>query len=313
MFHSYKSINRSTTDGSSIRSASAGTANKAALGPTCRRPLKKRDDPATGRRTPPRRAFTLLELMLAMTVVLMVAGTMAGLARSVEQGFEYSEGYGAATQHARIVLDRIAENVRRATANRNFPGCIVVAESVNSRRYPDTLVVWRPGGIPADAAGLPRFNELIVYCPAPNAPNQFVELTAPTNAGTVPAAGDEAGWRAAMISIKQSADSKVVVLTDMMRKCMTSTGGQTRGAARFEARLRPSAADWAAYKAGSTSWKDLPWVQGIYGAQTGLRQVWVRIELQLVPGSEWVASKPVAADAVPFLGSATLYYQLPKQ
>ncbi len=105
-----------------------------------------------------------------MTIMLMVVGTMGALTRTVEQEFEYCDGYGAATQHARIALDRIAENVRRATANQNFPGCIVVAETENSYRYPDALVVWRPAGVPAAPDGLPRFNELIIYCPAANAP-----------------------------------------------------------------------------------------------------------------------------------------------
>ncbi len=140
----------------------------------------------------------------------------------------------------------------------------------------------------------------------------MVELTAPTNTGQVPAADDAAGWLAALTSLKQRAATKAVVLTDLLRTCKTS-GGSLRGAARFEVRLRPSAADWDAYKAGTTAWKDLPWVQGIYGSQAGMRQVWVRTELQLVPGSEWTASNPAAAEAVPFFGSAALYYQLPKQ
>ncbi len=155
-----------------------------------------------------RQAFTLLELMVAMTVMLMVVGALAGLARTVEQGYEYSEGYGIATQHARIALDRIAQNVCQATANEQFPGCLVVAESVNSYGYPDTLVVWRPGGdasnptglgrTPADPSGLPRYNELLIYCPDANNPNQFVELTAPGNSQTAPAVDDAAGWQAAL-------------------------------------------------------------------------------------------------------------------
>jgi len=260
-----------------------------------------------------RHALTLLELMIAMTVIAMVVGTLGGLARTVQQGFEYSEGYGTATQHARIVLERIAGNVCRATANEKFPGCIVVAEYEDSYRYPDTLVVWRPAGTPADADGLPRYNELVIYSPDPDNPNQLVELTAPTDAGTVPAADDQAGWRAALAALKQNADTKIVVLSDRLRTYLTSTGGELRGAVRFEVRLRPSAADWAEYEAGTTTWKDLPWVQGIYGTQAGLRQVWVRTELQLVPGAEWVASDTAAADAVPYLGSATLFHQLPRQ
>lgn len=257
--------------------------------------------------------MTLLELMIAMSVMLMVVGTMGGLARTVQQSYEYSEGYGTATQHARIVLDRIAETVRQATANEQFPGCIVVADYDNSVRFPDTLVVWRPAGAPAAPNGLPRYNELVIYCPATDSLNQLIELTVPGKTGTVPAADDAAGWRAAVAALKTDGQKKAVELTDQLRVCLTSNGNSPRGAARFEVRLRPSAADWAAYEAGSAAWSDLPWVQGIYGTQAGMRQVWVRMELQLAPGSKWTASNPDGAAAVPYFGSASLYYQLPKQ
>ena len=83
-----------------------------------------------------RGGMTLLELVVAMTIMVMVVVALGGLTRTVQQGFEYSEGYGVATQHARVVLDRIAQNVCQATANDQFPGCIVVAETVNSYSLP---------------------------------------------------------------------------------------------------------------------------------------------------------------------------------
>ncbi len=261
-----------------------------------------------------RRGMTLLELMLAMTIMMMVVGVLAGLARTSQQGFEYSEGYGIATQHARVVLDRIAKSVSEATANDQFPGCIVVAETVGAYRYPDTLVVWHPSsGTPANPAGLPLYRELIIYCPNPNNPLQLVEITAPTNGGTVPDVSNQAAWRTALSSLKKSTSTNVVELSPLLRACSTDNSGSSstmRGGARFEVRLRPSDADWAAYKAGTITWKDLPWVQGIYGPQTGLRQVWVRTELQMMPGVDWVASDSAAAQPVPFFGSAALYYNL---
>jgi hypothetical protein len=112
--------------------------------------------------------------------------------------------------------------------------------------------------------------------------------------------------------LKTDKGTKSLLLSDLLRTCSASTSdsGSLQGAVRFETRLRPSAADWASYKAGGTTWMNLPWVQGIYGSQAGLRQVWVRTELQLLPGVAWIESNPATADAVPYLGSAALYYQL---
>ncbi len=259
--------------------------------------------------------MTLLELMIAMSIMLMVVGALGGLARTVQQSFEYSEGYGAATQHARVVLDRITKNVSEATANINFPGCIVVTETVNSYRYPDTLVVWRPSGTASAPTGLPLYSELVVYCPHPSYPNQLVEITAPSDTRTVPVITNESSWQTELATLKKASTSKIVVLTKLLRSCLTTsaTTGTTsdyRGDVRFEMRLRPSAADWASYTAGSVTWSNLPWVQGVYGPKAGLRQTWIRMEMQLVPGADWVASDPNTAVAVPFFGSAALYYNL---
>ncbi len=258
--------------------------------------------------------MTLLELTIAMTIMVVVVGALAGLTRTAQQSFEYSEGYGIATQHARVVLDRITQNVCQATANEQFPGCLVVAESIDGYRYPDTLVIWRPNGTPAAPAGLPRYNELIVYCPSPATPSQFVEMTAPNDTRTVPAVDNLSAWQSELASLKRATTTKTVVLSTLLRTASTkATSGDTstlRGAARFETRLRPSAADWANYKAGSVTWMNLPWAQDIYGSQAGLRQVAVRMELQFSPGTEWIESNAAAALALPFFGSAAVYYNL---
>ena len=160
-----------------------------------------------------------------MTIMVMVVGALGGLTRTVQQGFEYSEGYGVATQHARVVLDRIAQNVCQATANDQFPGCIVVAETVNSYRYPDTLVLWRPSGSAANPTGLPLYCELLIYCPNPGSPSQFVEITAPSDTRTVPAVTDQAGWQSALATLKTASTTKITVLSPLLRTCSTATSG----------------------------------------------------------------------------------------
>lgn len=250
----------------------------------------------TGSKRPcsvPRRAMTLLELIIAMSILVMVVGAMGGLARTAQQAFEYSEGYGGATQHARVAMDRIIQTVSQAAANEVFPGCIVVPEIEGSEEFPDTLVVWRPT-LPIDPKQKPRFRELVMYCPKtpadPKAPFEMVEMTAPLDDREVPLVDDMAGWRSRLSALKQALSTQFVELSPLLRKC-TTTAGAPRGAARFEVRYKPTDAEWT--------------------DKADLRQVWVRIELQFVPAIDWIASNKEAAQPIPFFGSATMYYNLP--
>ena len=73
--------------------------------------------------------------------------------------------------------------------------------------------------------------------------------------------------------------------------------------------LRPSAAEWSQFEAGTRPWEDISWAQSVHGSRTGLRQTWCRIELQLRPSH--LASDD-ADLAIPFFGSATAYYEMRK-
>jgi len=53
---------------------------------------KRTDRGAAGRAAAQRRAFTLVELLCAIVIMLMVVGTLGGLTRTVQQGFEYCDG-----------------------------------------------------------------------------------------------------------------------------------------------------------------------------------------------------------------------------
>jgi type II secretory pathway pseudopilin PulG len=256
--------------------------------------------------------MTLLELLIAMSVVAMVVGTLGALANGVQQAYEYNEGQGAATQHARVVLDRITRAVNEATANEQFPGFIILADTAGPWQFPDTLVVWHPSGPPADPKGLPRFNELAIYCPHASAPNNLVEITVPSDTRIVPPVSNQAQWATEIQAIKQNTAAQVVTLTDLLRTCLANTTAplKWRGAVRFARRLNPSDSQWAQYKSGNLAWQDLYWVQGLYGAQTGLRQAHLRIELQLMPGKGWVANNPATQRAITFFGSAAVYYTM---
>ncbi|MCS7304283.1 MAG: prepilin-type N-terminal cleavage/methylation domain-containing protein [Thermoguttaceae bacterium] len=252
--------------------------------------------------------LTLLEVLISLVVLVLVVGALMGLSRAVAIGSAYSDSVGLTSQHARVVLDRITRTVRQARANVNFPGFLVVADQIGAWRFPDCLVVWSPDSEPADPEGMPRFSELVIYCPHPQQPNWLMEIRLPEDHRAVPPVTDLAGWQTAVASIKASAAGTAVRLTDRLRTCKLSDfGAQERAALRFEARYRPSLEEQAAYKAGTLTWPELSWPQSIYGPTMGLRQAWLRIEFQLVGGQE--NGQQVY---YPFFGSSALYYPLAK-
>ncbi len=257
--------------------------------------------------------LTLIELLIAMSIMAMVVGTLGGLAHGVRTAFEYTEGYGVATQHARVVLDRIARRVEGAKANAHFPGFLVVPEIEGTWEFPETLVIWRPNGAPANPNGLPRYNELVIYTPNLNSPGQLMEMTVPLDDRTVPPTDELSRWRSELKTIREGSGFESTVLTHLLRVCLAPEGNRNapwRGAVRFQSRLLPSEQDWSLYTTGDVAWQELPWAQGIHGSQTGLRQASLQIELQLTPGDLAFATSAGSQAPAVFFGAATLYYQL---
>jgi hypothetical protein len=281
--------------------------------PCNNRRFQSRQERAGRRKPAPRHALTLVELVLASSLMVVMVGGLAVIATGVQMNFEYGESYGTTTQHARVVLERMTKTMYEATANASFPGFIVLADTVGSWQFPDTLVVWHPAsGTPANPQGLPLYSELVIYCPNPAQPNQLLEITAPGNNATVPAVTDLTDWSSNIAVIKQSAGSQVVVLTTLVRTCSVpqSATQPLRGALRFVARLSPSAANWSSYQSGKLLFQQLSWPQNIYGANTALAQSWVRIELQLLPNPHVVETNPAWRVAMPYFSSAAIYYPM---
>lgn len=266
--------------------------------------------------SPTRRGLTLVEMLLALAVLGMMAVAMAGLAKAVQMNNDYGEGHATVTQHARVALERIERNVSEAVASPSFPGVLVLDTYVGTWRFPDALVVWHPaqGTTAVDPKGLPRFNELVIYYPNPRQPNELLEVTLPQDTRVVPdvTKANETTWLAVVASTSSSNSAQRVVLTDLLRtgQVSGSTNSGLRGAVRFESRLRPSTEEWEQYKAGTLAWKDLAWAQGISGWKTGLRQLWVRIELQLTPPGSTGQGDSDGQPAVTFFGSAARYHEM---
>ena len=251
--------------------------------------------------------LTLLELMIAMTIMVMIVGTLGVMANGIQQSYEYTDGHGTATQHARVVLERIGRTVRKATANEQFPGAIVVSESIGPWQFPDVLVVWRPDGDPAAPDGLPQFNELVIYCTDSQSPNRLVELTIPSDTRPVPKVDEQSQWQSDIAAIRQTGVGESVTLTKLLRSCSVTdsldSSSQLRGSVRFQTRVRPS-------MTCTLDWKDKAWVQNLYTSQTGLRQVWVGTELQLVPKPDMSGGEESAYRPIVFFGSEAIYYMM---
>ncbi len=288
--------------------------NRNRLRPCVAAPLRAGSSPRGRRPRNPHGGLTLVELLIALTVLVLTIGALGGLARAVQQSAAYGEGHGTAMQHGRVILERTERMLNEAHANEHFPGCLVLAETVGSWQFPDTLVVWHPEGEPADPEGLPRFEELVVYTPSESNPNQLLEIDVQLDSRTVPSPGDMTAWLHELEAIKKASDNRRVVLSDLVRVGTVSDGNlaEQRAAVRFVHRLRPSAQQWTEYRDGARHWDDLPWAQGIHGSETGLRQSWIRSEIQLMPGEQVMADDPGGQQAIPFFGSSALYYELPR-
>lgn len=251
--------------------------------------------------------LTLVELLMTIAVIGLIGVALAAFATAVEQGSRYTDGHGAATQSARVALQRIRHHVETATATADFPGFAVFGQTVGSWEFPDALVVWHPDAAPANADGPPLFSELVIFCPSPVAPNELLEITIPSYQVATPPLSSTASWLTALDTIKTSNAARRVTLLENLRTARASDYLRPRGCVRFAQRVLPSAADWNGYLAGSTNWDDLPWAIGIHGSQTGMRQAWCRIELQLDADPS-----PSGESPVPYFGSAALNYQLRK-
>lgn len=256
--------------------------------------------------------LTVVELLLSMAILAIMAGALATLGFSVQQCATYTQAYGTTTQHGRVAIERISRMVSGATAVGVYPGAVVMSTQVGTWTYPDTLLVWHPNGPPANPAGPPLLGELVIYCPNPANPYQLLEVTAPGNTQPVPfndAGLNVPAWQTTIQNLAQSPSSNIVLLTDLVRAGQLDNV-HSRAAVRFACEMHPTEAEWSAYQSGSATFTSLSWPQGLCGSQTGVRQVSIRMELQLLPAT--AAGQPDASGqlAIPFLGSAALSYTL---
>jgi hypothetical protein len=257
--------------------------------------------------------MTLVELLAVSAILLMMAGTLGSLSMAVQNTSQFQFRRGLALQHAQVLLVRLQRQIQEATASQSFPGFAVFPTRVGTHDFPDTIVVWHPaaGSTAVDPDGMPRMNELVVYCPNPAAPQELFEITNPSDTRVAPDVADAAAWRSELDNLLVSNSARRIVLTDLLRVASVRNGAMAelgrRGVVRFERARRPSEAEWQQFIGGTRAWNDISWVQGIYSSSVGLCQSHCRIELQLRPGDTEDNDRDLA---IPFFGSAAVYFQL---
>lgn len=260
-----------------------------------------------------RRGLTLSELLIASTIMVMIAAAVATLGATAHSSNDHCQGQTVAAQHARVALQRIEYAVEQAVASEQFPVCLVVAEQVGAQKLPDTLVVWSPAGAPANPTGLPLVRELIVFTPAADHPNTLLEIRSPTSGSTAPPTSDTSGWRNLVEQLKTSSTAEKTVLTDRLRTTPITgewndslTASQLRAVIRFRRLLAPTEQEWSQYRAGTKAWNELAWPLDSYRSTSGTRTVACQAELQIVTGSRASA----AITALPFFGSTSYSFEL---
>lgn len=271
-------------------------------------PVPNTTDPHR-RKLRPRRGMTLVELIVASSIMALIVGGMAALAMTVEAGGAQGRETSTTLQHAEIVLHRIEAAMLDAHATRQFPGFAVFPTTHGDFDFPDTVVVWRPTGTPANPDGVPRFDEIVVFTPAAEEPGRMLEITAKRYPIDTPPLSDQNTWRLAINAMRTADTVERNTLTNRMRVAEINTANgvkESRAAVRFTVAHSPTDAELNSYPS-SNDWDELPWVQDQYSSDRGTRQSWCRFELQLTT-DPFGNSNPDAS--LPFFGSAAIYYQV---
>ena len=257
-------------------------------------------------RRKPRRGMSLAELSLSLAILALVATSIGTMAMSLQTVTSYTRGQSNATQHGRVVLDRLDRTLQAANVSESFPGFMVVSWTDGSGTFPDTLVIWKPTGNAVDPTGLPRANELVIIRPDSSNPSSLVEITNPSEpATTTYASSDLTSWRTLVTSLTSRSNAVKVELTNLLRVAATSTSTNAtrRGCVRFRSKSAPSDAEIASYRAGTATWTSLAWPLDSAGKTMGMRSLGCFTELQLVPD----ITDNSAETALPFFGSSLLW------
>jgi hypothetical protein len=253
--------------------------------------------------------LTLVELMIAASVMSLVAVTLGGLVQAVDTARTYVSGMQMACSQGQFAVARIGSAIERAGTYRIGTGQTVAGLAViRDAERADILVVWTGGREDSLATKsplnrLPLASELVIFTPDPDVPQRLVEIADPFATGTVDFASPSFATRVRQLISSSTADERVT-LCDRVR--VARLGAMTAAALRFGAETTPDDGAVATTTPGTNNWRGLPWYGGVSSSKGGLRHVLVRIELQML--TQGKAGDPENQVAMPVFGAASRRY-----
>jgi prepilin-type N-terminal cleavage/methylation domain-containing protein len=263
-----------------------------------------------------RHGFTMIELLMAVSITSMLSVVLGALMVAVQTAREYSNGLETATTQATATIDRIRYIVSQAGVYRiagqpTTVGLAVVNHRWASTDLPDVLVIWsggRNGGL-ADTGTLyrlPHVDELVIYSPDPGDATRLVEITVPGN--TTDIDFRDASFPSDILALIGSNGTERVLICERVRRSSQADLTVETGNIRFALEQTPPDSELQPAMPGTAAWYGLPWVQGIVSGDSGLRQANIRMELQVTRHEGDSPETDGTTTAIPYFGSASRRY-----
>lgn len=265
-----------------------------------------------------RSAFTLVELVISMTILSFTTVVIGGLMLAVGIAWDHSTSLEDSRRQAQAAIARIKWTVQqsgvyRVSGQPTTLGLAVVSTAWGTYQAPSQLVVWSGGsngGMIAQGtlSRLPLASELVVYVPDETSPARLMEVTFPGNTTAVDFRSSS--FNTTIATLLKSNQRQSILLCDRLHVTAGTGSASLPDVAnlRFEVTSFPTDSQIAAVAVGSQAWNDLSWAQGLIGADRALRTTNVRIEMLLDPDPRKPRTDNGYSTALPFPASVNRQY-----
>ena len=263
-----------------------------------------------------RSGFTLVELVISMTILSFTTMVIGGLMLAITSAWDHSTSLEDSRRQAQASFARIKWMIQQSgtyklTGQPTTLGIAILTTTAGTYQAPTKLVVWSGGSNGGmNASGLktrlPLASEIVVYTPDPTTPSRLIEMTFPGNTTSIDFRSS--GFSTSIASLMQTTNRQSIRLCDRLHVTPGTTGAPNIGNIRFEMTTNPSDSQISGVSVGSQAWNDLPWGQGLVGADRALRTTNVRIEMLLDPNPAKPLTDNGSSTALPFPASVNRQY-----